>query len=115
MEQLKEHQASQQTVSQSLTSQSQAMLNLNLKLQSTVAKGQVKTIDLELKKLDALQAVDQIAIMKVSSFRFTLKLTRNESRASNLSSRIYYQPTLKMIVMQLMLSFSSKELVIKLI
>lgn len=65
---MKEHQASQQNVSQSLNSQSQAMLNLNLKLQSTVAKGQVKTIDLELKKLDALQAADQIAIMKVSLF-----------------------------------------------
>lgn len=41
------------------------MLNLNLKLQSSVLKGQVKTIDLELRKLDAMQAVEHLAIMKV--------------------------------------------------
>lgn len=40
------------------------MLNLNLKLQSSVLKGQVKTIDLELRKLDAMQAVEHLAIMK---------------------------------------------------
>lgn len=46
------------------------MLNLNLKLQSTVAKGQVKTIDLELRKLEALQSAEQISIMKVN-FQFS--------------------------------------------
>ncbi|KAL8277717.1 hypothetical protein RQP46_009839 [Phenoliferia psychrophenolica] len=64
IDQLREHQASQQTESQSLTSQSQAMLNLNLKLQSSVLKGQVKTIELELRKLDAQQAMEHLSIVK---------------------------------------------------
>lgn len=67
LENLREHQASRETESQSLTSQSQAMLNLNLKLKSSVLKGQVKTIDLELRKLDAQQALTHLAITKVSS------------------------------------------------
>ncbi|SCV67323.1 BQ2448_5969 [Microbotryum intermedium] len=64
LEQLRQHQASQQSESASLTSQSQAMLNLNLKLQSSMLKGQVKTIDLELRKLDARQASEHLAIVK---------------------------------------------------
>ncbi|KAK4702285.1 dynactin 1, partial [Phenoliferia sp. Uapishka_3] len=64
LDQLREHQANQQTESQSLTSQSQAMLNLNLKLQSSVLKGQVKTIDLELRRLDAQQAMEHLSIVK---------------------------------------------------
>lgn len=61
---MREQQATQQTESQQLTSQSQAMLNLNLKLQSTVQKAQVKTIDFELRRLDSLQAVDRLAIVR---------------------------------------------------
>ncbi|SCZ96495.1 BZ3500_MvSof-1268-A1-R1_Chr8-2g10234 [Microbotryum saponariae] len=64
LEQLRHHQASQQSESASLTSQSQAMLNLNLKLQSSMLKGQVKTIDLELRKLDARQASEHLAIVR---------------------------------------------------
>lgn len=41
------------------------MLNLNLKLQSSMLKGQVKTIDLEMRKLDARQALEHLAIVKV--------------------------------------------------
>jgi hypothetical protein len=61
---MREQQNSQRSESQTLTSQSQAMLNLNMKLQSTVLKGHVKTIDLELRKLDAVQAVDRLDIIK---------------------------------------------------
>ncbi|BGP20858.1 hypothetical protein JCM10213v2_009023 [Rhodosporidiobolus nylandii] len=64
LDQLREHQATQATESQSLTSQSQAMLNLNLKLQSSVLKSQVKAIDLELRKLEAKQAADHLSIVK---------------------------------------------------
>lgn len=56
----------QETESQNLTSQSQAMLNLNLKLHSTVLKSQVKAIDLELRELEARQAAEHLAIVKVS-------------------------------------------------
>ncbi|TKA50209.1 hypothetical protein B0A53_06443 [Rhodotorula sp. CCFEE 5036] len=64
LEQLRQHQATQETESQNLTSQSQAMLNLNLKLQSTVLKSQVKAIDLELRELEARQAAEHFAIVK---------------------------------------------------
>jgi len=64
LEQVREHQASQQTESESLTSQSQAMLNLNLKLQASARRGQVKTVDLELRKLDAAQATEHLAMVK---------------------------------------------------
>lgn len=43
------------------------MLNLNLKLQSTVLKSQVKAIDLELRELEAEQAAAHLAIVKVCS------------------------------------------------
>ncbi|GAA5828534.1 hypothetical protein JCM11251_000839 [Rhodosporidiobolus azoricus] len=64
LEQLREHQATQANESQSLTSQSQAMLNLNLKLQNSVLKSQVKAIDLELGKLEAKQAAEHLAVVK---------------------------------------------------
>ncbi|GAA5901065.1 hypothetical protein JCM5296_007301 [Sporobolomyces johnsonii] len=64
LEDLRHHQATQATESQSLTSQSQAMLNLNLKLQSSVLKSQVKAIDLELRKLEAQQAAEHLAMVK---------------------------------------------------
>ncbi|KPV72878.1 uncharacterized protein RHOBADRAFT_38979 [Rhodotorula graminis WP1] len=64
LDQLHEHQTTQANESQSLTSQSQAMLNLNLKLQSTVLKSQVKAIDLELRKLEAQQAAEHLSIVK---------------------------------------------------
>ncbi|BGP35932.1 hypothetical protein JCM10296v2_007784 [Rhodotorula toruloides] len=64
LERLREHQASQADESQTLSSQSQAMLNLNLKLQSSVLKSQVKAIDLELRKLEAKQASAHLEIVK---------------------------------------------------
>ncbi|GAA5884799.1 hypothetical protein JCM3774_006769 [Rhodotorula dairenensis] len=64
LEKLRQHQATQETESQTLSSQSQAMLNLNLKLQSTVLKSQVKAIDLELRELEARQAKEHLDIVK---------------------------------------------------
>jgi dynactin 1 len=54
-----------ETESVQLESRSRAMLDLNLKLQSTVAKAQVKTIDLELRRLDAQEASDHLAIVQL--------------------------------------------------
>lgn len=48
-----------------LTSNSKAMMDLNRKLQSSAAKTQVKTIDLELRKLDAQQASEHLAIVQL--------------------------------------------------
>jgi len=80
LETLREHQATKESESQSLTSQSQAMLNLNLKLQSTVLKSQVKTIELELRKLEAAQALEHLAITKVSLSRSYRAQVANEAR-----------------------------------
>ncbi|GAA5998800.1 hypothetical protein JCM5350_006650 [Sporobolomyces pararoseus] len=64
LEDLRHQQSTQATETQSLSSQSQAMLNLNLKLKSSVLKSQVKAIDLELRKLEATQASEHLAMVK---------------------------------------------------
>ncbi|KAK4507104.1 hypothetical protein PRZ48_000838 [Zasmidium cellare] len=48
-----------------LSSKSRVMMDLNQKLQSSAAKTQVKTIDLELRKLDAQQASEHLAIVQL--------------------------------------------------
>lgn len=66
-----------------MKSQSQAMLNLNLKLHSSVLKGQVKTIELDLRKLDANQAIERLSIIRVRTACFNLSfsfLTLSEHR-----------------------------------
>lgn len=57
--QISESEASQ------LSERSRAMLDLNQKLQSSAAKTQVKTIDLELRKLDAQEATEHLAIVQL--------------------------------------------------
>ncbi|KNZ45590.1 uncharacterized protein VP01_7g30 [Puccinia sorghi] len=64
---MRERQQIQHNESQSLASQTQAMLNLNRKLQTSSVKGQVKAIDLELRKLESTQAMLQCSIMKVGA------------------------------------------------
>ncbi|PLW33329.1 hypothetical protein PCANC_25944 [Puccinia coronata f. sp. avenae] len=61
---MRERQQIQHNESQTLASQTQAMLNLNRKLQTSSVKGQVKAIDLELRKLESTQAMLQCSIMK---------------------------------------------------
>lgn len=48
-----------------LISQSQAMISLNMQLQSTVMKAQAKQIDLELRKLEAAQATKHLTYIEV--------------------------------------------------
>ncbi|KAM0720072.1 hypothetical protein Q7P37_004208 [Cladosporium fusiforme] len=65
---LQDMQASKQisdTEAADLSSRSRAMLDLNMKLQSSAAKTQVKTIDLELRKLDAQEASEHLAIVQL--------------------------------------------------
>lgn len=85
LEQKRTHQATQQTESQSLTSQSQTMLNLNLKLQSSMLKGQVKTIDLGMRKLDARQALEHLAIVKVRLITFSFRTEADSALRSRIS------------------------------
>lgn len=56
MESLREQHVTHLSETHNLSNQSQAVMNLNLKLQSSATKAQAKTIDLELKKLEAQQA-----------------------------------------------------------
>jgi dynactin 1 len=56
-------QASQENTTVTTSKESQALLNLNMKLQSTAVKAQSKTIDLELKKLEIEQLVDHMDIV----------------------------------------------------
>ncbi|KKK15589.1 hypothetical protein P175DRAFT_0441085 [Aspergillus ochraceoroseus IBT 24754] len=48
-----------------LTARSRAMMDLNLKLQASVAKAQTKTIDIELSRMDAEEAVQHLSILKL--------------------------------------------------
>ena len=63
---MRQREASHSSESNDFSSRSQAMLNLNYQLQSTVMKAQAKQIDLELRKLDATQASDNLAYVQVS-------------------------------------------------
>ncbi|CAG8561290.1 7705_t:CDS:10 [Paraglomus occultum] len=64
LEQMRQREASHSSESNDFSSRSQAMLNLNYQLQSTVMKAQAKQIDLELRKLDATQASDNLAYVQ---------------------------------------------------
>ncbi|TKA32827.1 hypothetical protein B0A50_01053 [Salinomyces thailandicus] len=65
---LADMQASKQlseTETADLNNKSRAMIDLNMKLQSSAAKTQVKTLDLELRKLDAQEASEHLAIVQL--------------------------------------------------
>ncbi|TXT13518.1 hypothetical protein VHUM_00885 [Vanrija humicola] len=64
IESLRVQQATQEHQSATASKESQALLNLNMKLQSTAAKTQVKTLDVELKKLEAAQLADHLSIVQ---------------------------------------------------
>ncbi|KAL4874677.1 dynein associated protein-domain-containing protein [Aspergillus karnatakaensis] len=48
-----------------LTARSRAMMDLNLKLQSSVAKAQTKTIDIELKRIEAEEDAQHLSVVKL--------------------------------------------------
>ncbi len=54
-----------QVESQTQANQAAAALTLSKKLQSTATKNQAKTIDLEIKRLDAAQAREVLSIIQV--------------------------------------------------
>jgi len=65
LEDMKASHAVTETESEQLNSRSRAMMDLNLKLQVSAAKTQVKTIELELRRLDAQEASDHLAIVQL--------------------------------------------------
>ncbi|RUP51158.1 hypothetical protein BC936DRAFT_149617 [Jimgerdemannia flammicorona] len=64
LEQLRHKEESQLSETRNLSSQTQAMMSINMTLQSTVMKAQAKSIDLELRRLEALQATDNLAYVQ---------------------------------------------------
>ncbi|KAI9737210.1 MAG: hypothetical protein M1818_005742 [Claussenomyces sp. TS43310] len=65
LEDMRASHAVTETESEQLNSRSRAMMDLNMKLQVSAAKTQVKTIDLELRRLDAQEASDHLAIVQL--------------------------------------------------
>jgi dynactin 1 len=65
LEDMRASHAMTETESEQLNSRSRAMLDLNMKLQVSAAKTQVKTIDLELRRLDAQEASEHLAIVQL--------------------------------------------------
>ena len=53
-----------ETEAQELNSRTRAVMDINMKLQSSAAKGQARLIDLKLKNLDAEQAMDCLAMIQ---------------------------------------------------
>ena len=65
LEDMRASHAMTETESEQLNSRSRAMMDLNIKLQVSAAKTQVKTIDLELRRLDAQEASEHLAIVQL--------------------------------------------------
>ncbi|KAJ2903888.1 uncharacterized protein MKZ38_009174 [Zalerion maritima] len=80
LEDMRASNAMTETESEQLNLSARAMMDLNMKLQISAAKAQVKTIDLELRRLDAEEATKHLEILKLF-----LPDTYNEDRNSVLS------------------------------
>jgi dynactin 1 len=65
LEDMRASHAVNEVESEQLSSKSRAMMDLNLKLQISAAKTQVKTIDLELQRMDAQEAQQHLQIVKL--------------------------------------------------
>lgn len=65
LEDIRASHAVTETESEQLNSRTRAMQDLNLKLQLSAAKTQVKTIDLELRRLDAQEASEHLSIVQL--------------------------------------------------
>ncbi|ORX40158.1 dynein associated protein-domain-containing protein [Kockovaella imperatae] len=63
IDELRMQQASQENESSTTFKEAQALMNLNLKLQSSAAKTQSKTIELDLKQLEAAQLAEHLKIV----------------------------------------------------
>lgn len=65
LEDMRASQAVTEGESEKLNDRSRAMMDLNMKLQISAAKAQVKTIDLELRRLEAQEAEQHLEIVKL--------------------------------------------------
>ncbi|KAI9804217.1 MAG: hypothetical protein M1825_001619 [Sarcosagium campestre] len=65
LEDMKASQQLNETEAEELTNRSRAMMDLNMKLQVSASKTLTKTLDLELKRLDAEEAAEHLAIVQL--------------------------------------------------
>ncbi|KAI9889462.1 MAG: hypothetical protein M1814_005245 [Vezdaea aestivalis] len=65
LEQMRTSQLMTENEAEELSSRSRAMMDLNMKLQVSAAKTQVKSIDLELRRLEAQEASEHLAIVQL--------------------------------------------------
>lgn len=65
LEDLKASQQITETEANEMTSRSKAMMDLNMQLQVSASKAQVKAIDLELRRLDAQQSAEHLEIIQL--------------------------------------------------
>ncbi|RFU28234.1 hypothetical protein B7463_g8115, partial [Scytalidium lignicola] len=65
LEDMRASHAVSETESEQLNSRSRAMMDLNMKLQVSASKTQIKTIDLELRRLEAQEASEHLAIVQL--------------------------------------------------
>lgn len=65
LEDMKASQEMTATEAAEMTSHSRAMMDLNMKLQTAAAKTQIKTIDMEIRRLDAQEASEHLAIVQL--------------------------------------------------
>ncbi|CAK1355536.1 unnamed protein product [Cercospora beticola] len=82
-----------QAEAEELSSKSRAMLDLNHKLQSSAAKTQVKTIDLELRKMEADEAKEHLQIVQLF-LPESFQAERDSVRALLRFKRIGFKATL---------------------
>ena len=104
--------------SRNLSSQSQAMMSLNLQLRSTVMKSQAKAIDLDLRKLDAAQATERLNYVQVRSFKIVsaVATTSKLTLFIGISSRFLLQdrkrpnfmpPLVQTVIIQIQVDFEA--------
>ncbi|RMJ24185.1 dynactin [Aspergillus sp. HF37] len=65
LEDMRATQQISETEANDLTTRSRSMMDLNTKLQASVAKAQTKTIDVELGRMDAEEAIQHLSILKL--------------------------------------------------
>lgn len=74
IEELRLQQVHQENETAATSEQAQALMNLNIKLQSSASKAQAKTIEMELRKLETAQLAEQSRIITVSRSGFVVQI-----------------------------------------
>jgi hypothetical protein len=90
-----------------MASKSQAVMNLNLKLQSTAVKSQARLIATEIARLELAQAEEHLQIVQV--IRLLPNLDSSSLTGDLISSPTFLPLTLKAITTLRLLYFSGNE------